>query len=57
MKAEIAKFSAHADRLDAYEARLDRLTDVPRALAVDMPPNLATGLEPSAFGFTRILRS
>src|ERR1700730_8404158 len=44
-KAEVAKFSGHdADRLDAYEARLERLTDVLRALALDTPPNLATGL-------------
>ena len=43
-KAEVAKFSARdADRLDAYEARLERLTDVLRALALDAPPNLATG--------------
>jgi phytoene dehydrogenase-like protein len=41
-KAEIAKFSAHdAERLDAYEARLTRLTDVLRALALRAPPNLA----------------
>ena len=43
-KAEIAKFSARdAERLDAYEARLERLTDVLRALALETPPNLATG--------------
>jgi phytoene dehydrogenase-like protein len=43
-KGEIAKFSSHdADRLDAYDARLDRLTDVLRALALDTPPNLTTG--------------
>ncbi len=43
-KAEVAKFSARdADRLDAYEARLDRLTDVLRALALETPPNVATG--------------
>ena len=43
-KAEVAKFSARdAERLDAYEARLERLTDVLRALALDTPPNLATG--------------
>ncbi len=43
-KAEVAKFSAcDADRLDAYEARLERLTDVLRALALKTPPNLATG--------------
>ena len=44
-KDEIGKFSPRdADRLDAYEARLDRLTNVLRALALDTPPNLATGL-------------
>ncbi len=43
-KAEVARFSARdADRLDAYEARLERLTDVLRALALETPPNLATG--------------
>src|ERR1700722_8205258 len=43
-KAEVAKFSAvDADRLDAYEARLQRLTDVLRALALETPPNVATG--------------
>jgi len=43
-KAEVAKFSAHdADRLDAYEARLERLTQVLRSLALKAPPNLATG--------------
>src|ERR1700729_235767 len=43
-KGEIAKFSSHdADRLDAYEARLERLTDVLRGLALETPPNLATG--------------
>ena len=43
-KAEVEKFSAHdADRLDAYEARLERLTVVLRALALETPPNLATG--------------
>src|ERR1700733_9883324 len=43
-KAEVAKFSTRdADRLDAYEARLDRLTNVLRALALDTPPNMATG--------------
>jgi phytoene dehydrogenase-like protein len=44
-KDEIAKFSFRdADRLDAYEARLERLANVLRALALDTPPNLATGL-------------
>ena len=43
-KTEVAKFSARdADRLDAYEARLERLTDVMRALALRAPPNLTTG--------------
>src|SRR6185312_6690021 len=43
-KGEIAKFSARdAERFDAYEARLERLTDVLRALALRAPPNLATG--------------
>ena len=43
-KAEIAKFSARdAERLDAYETRLGRLTNVLRALALDTPPNLSTG--------------
>src|SRR5579863_5018926 len=42
-KAEVAKFSARdAGRLDAYEARLMRLTDVLRELALKTPPNLAT---------------
>ena len=44
-KAEVAKFSARdAGRLAAYEARLERLADVLRALALKTPPNLATGL-------------
>jgi phytoene dehydrogenase-like protein len=43
-KTEIAKFSARdAERLDAYETRLERLTNVLRALALDTPPNLSTG--------------
>src|ERR1700677_1489402 len=43
-KAEVAKFSSRdADRLDAYEARLERLTDVLRALALETPPDLGTG--------------
>ena len=43
-RAEVAKFSVRdADRLDAYEARLMRLTDLLRALALKTPPNLATG--------------
>ena len=43
-QAEVAKFSARdAGRLDAYEARLTRLADVLRALALIPPPNVATG--------------
>jgi phytoene dehydrogenase-like protein len=43
-KTEVAKFSVRdADRLDAYEARLERLTDVLRALALKAPPNVTTG--------------
>jgi phytoene dehydrogenase-like protein len=43
--AEIAKFSTRdADGFGAYEARLERLTNVLRALALEPPPNLATGL-------------
>src|ERR1700729_2454830 len=43
-KGEIAKFSSYdADGLDAYEARLERLTDVLRGLALETPPHLATG--------------
>ena len=43
-EAEVAKFSAcDAERLASYEARLERLTDVLRALALETPPNLATG--------------
>ena len=37
-KAEVAKFSARdAERLDAYEARLERMADVLRALALEDP--------------------
>jgi len=43
-KAEIAKFSARdAERLGAYEARLERLADALSGLALETPPNLATG--------------
>ncbi|HLH12463.1 MAG TPA: NAD(P)/FAD-dependent oxidoreductase [Methylovirgula sp.] len=43
-KDEVAKFSARdAERLDAYEARLDVLADILRELALEAPPNLATG--------------
>ena len=41
---EVARFSPRdADRLEAYEARLERLADVLRALALETPPNIATG--------------
>jgi phytoene dehydrogenase-like protein len=43
-KAEAAKFSARdAERLEAYEARLERMADVLRAIALETPPNVATG--------------
>src|SRR3984957_8316785 len=43
-KAEVAKFSAvDADRLDAYEARLEGATNILRAPALGTPPNAATG--------------
>ena len=43
-QAEVAKFSARdAERLAAYETRLERLADVLRALALSTPPNVATG--------------
>ena len=43
-ETEVAKFSARdAGRLASYEARLERLSDVLRALALKTPPNLATG--------------
>jgi phytoene dehydrogenase-like protein len=43
-KAEVAKFSARdADRLDSYEARLERMADVLRVIALETPPNIATG--------------
>jgi phytoene dehydrogenase-like protein len=43
-KSEVAKFSAaDAERLDAYEARLERMADVLRAIALETPPNVATG--------------
>src|SRR5271166_1216633 len=43
-KAEVARFSAaDAERLDAYDARLERMADVLRAIALETPPNVATG--------------
>jgi phytoene dehydrogenase-like protein len=42
--AEVAKFSTRdAERLDAYEARIERLADVLRAIALETPPNVADG--------------
>src|SRR6202166_1490360 len=39
-KAEVGKFSARdAARLDASEVRLERVTNILRALALDTPPN------------------
>src|SRR3954451_5683929 len=41
---EVAKFSARdADRLEAYQARLDAVADVLRALALETPPNVVEG--------------
>jgi hypothetical protein len=46
-KGEVARFSVRdADQLDAYEARLERLADVLRALALETPPG-GKGLTPS----------
>ena len=43
-REEVAKFSARdAERLDAYQARLDAVADVLRALALETPPNVAEG--------------
>ena len=48
-KAEVAKFSARdAERLDAYEMRLKRMADVLRAIALETPPNVATGRDLAA---------
>jgi phytoene dehydrogenase-like protein len=41
---EVAKFSAHdAERLDAYQARLEAVADVLRALVLETPPNVVEG--------------
>ena len=43
-RAEVAKFSVRdAERFDAYEARLSRMADVLRAIALETPPNVTTG--------------
>src|SRR5436309_3916368 len=41
---EVAKFSPRdAERLDAYQARLEAVADVLRALALETPPNVIQG--------------
>jgi phytoene dehydrogenase-like protein len=41
---EVAKFSTRdAERLDAYQARLEAVADVLRALALETPPNVVEG--------------
>ena len=41
---EVAKFSARdAERLDAYQARLEAVADVLRALVLETPPNVGRG--------------
>jgi phytoene dehydrogenase-like protein len=41
---EVAKFSSRdADRIDAYQARLEAVADVLRALALETPPNVVEG--------------
>jgi phytoene dehydrogenase-like protein len=41
---EVAKFSTRdADRIDAYQARLEAVADVLRALALETPPNVVEG--------------
>jgi phytoene dehydrogenase-like protein len=43
-REEVAKFSARdADRLDAYQARLEAVADVLRALVLETPPNAVEG--------------
>ncbi len=43
-KAEVARFSARdAERLDAYDERLERIADVLRELVLETPPNLVEG--------------
>ncbi|AQR61615.1 FAD-dependent oxidoreductase [Brevundimonas sp. LM2] len=43
-QAEVAKFSPRdAERLPAYEARLERVAEVLRALVLQTPPNLTDG--------------
>jgi phytoene dehydrogenase-like protein len=43
-REEVAKFSNRdADRLDAYQTRLEAIADVLRALALETPPNVTEG--------------
>src|SRR3954462_8720457 len=43
-REEVAKFSARdAERLDAYQMRLEAVADVLRALALETPPNIIEG--------------
>jgi len=43
-REEVAKFSTRdAERLDAYQARLEAVADVLRALALETPPNVVGG--------------
>jgi phytoene dehydrogenase-like protein len=43
-REEVAKFSTRdAERIDAYQARLEAVTDVLRALALETPPNVVEG--------------
>ena len=42
--AQVARFSAHdAERLEAYDARLEAIADVVRGLILETPPNVVEG--------------
>jgi phytoene dehydrogenase-like protein len=44
IREEVAKFSTRdAERIDAYQARLEAVADVLRALALETPPNVVEG--------------
>jgi phytoene dehydrogenase-like protein len=48
---EVAKFSARdAERIDAYQARLEAVADVLRALVLETPPNVVEGHPFAAIG-------
>jgi phytoene dehydrogenase-like protein len=50
-KQEVAKFSSRdAERLDAYQARLEAVTDVLRDIVLQTPPNVVEGHAFAAFG-------